>query len=419
MTQTQRDQSCRSLRRALAAAILSGATVASTLPALAQTAPAVSDGVVKVAVLGDLAGPTSDYAGAGAIEAVKMAIEDFGQTIAGAKIEAIFVDHQNKPDIAVAKARELFDTQQVDMVINLSNSAAALAVLEVGRLKKRVTIVTAAGSGRITNESCSPYAVHYVFNVDSLANSVTAPLVRSGARDWFLIVADFAYGLSLEKSVTDILKAEGGRVAGTVKHPFIASDFSSLVVQAQGSGAQVIGLANSSADTVNSIKTLNEFGVMGSKQKVVAFTVLINDIHGIGLDTAKGLQFAASFYWDRNDETRAWSRRFFDRTKRMPNMVNAGDYSATMHYLRAVKAAGSDDPDKVMAKMRELPVNDMFASNGRIREDGLHVHDVYVMEVKRPSESKGPWDYYHVRETVPGDKAYRPLSQSACPLVKK
>lgn len=388
--------------------------------ALAQTAPApkFSDKLVKIAVLADLAGPTSDYAGTGAVEAVKMAIEDFGQSIDGAKIEATFVDHQNKPDIAAAKARELFDTQQVDMVINLSNSAAALGVIEVGRLKKRITIVTAAGSGRITNESCSPYSVHYVFNVDSLANSVTAPLVRGGAKNWFLVVADFAYGLSLEQSVSEIVKKEGGRITGTVKHPFIAGDFSSLVVQAQGSGADVIGLANSSADTVNSIKTLNEFGVMGSKQKVVAFTVLINDIHGIGLETAKGLQFAASFYWDRTNETRAWSKRFFDRVGRMPNMVNAGDYSATLHYLKAVKSAGTDDPEAVMTKMRELPVNDMFAQGGRIRADGLHVHDVYVMEAKRPSESKYPWDYYHVRQTVPGDQAYRPLSASQCPLVK-
>jgi branched-chain amino acid transport system substrate-binding protein len=407
----------RSLRR-LAASLLASASLTASAFAQGPAKPPLSDGVVKIAVLADLAGATSDYAGTGAIEAVKMAVEDFGRTQGGLPVETVFVDHQNKPDVAVAKARELFDTQGVDMVINLSNSSAALAVVEVGRLKKRVTIVTAAGSGRITNENCSPYAVHYVFNVDSLANSITAPLIKAGHKDWFLLVADFAYGLSLEKTVTDIVKGEGGRVVGAVKHPFIASDFSSLVVQAQSSGAQVIGLSNSSADTVNSIKTLNEFGVMGGKQKVVAFTVLINDVHGVGLDVAKGLQFAASFYWDRTDETRAWSKRFSERVKRMPNMVNAGDYSATLHYLKAVKAAGTDDPDAVMAKMRELPVDDMFAKGGRIRPDGLHVHDVYVMEVKKPSESKYPWDYYHVRATVPGDQAYRPLSASLCPLVK-
>lgn len=406
----------------LSRAMCAAAVVAclSAAPARAQASSSVSDGVVKIAIVADMSGTTADWSGQGAIEAVRMAIEDFGKTVLGAPIEMISFDHQHKTDVAAAKARELLDTGKVDMILNLSNSSIALAVMEIGRTKKKITIVTGSGSSQITNANCSPYNVHYVFNSDALANAVTAPLVRAGLKNWYLLVSDFAYGLSLEKTVTNIVTAEGGKVIGTVRHPaYTASDFSSYALQAQSSGAQVIGLSNSSSDTVNSIKSLNEFGIMGSKQKVVAYTMIINDVHSLGLSTAKGLQFASAFYWDRTDETRAWSKRFFDRMKRMPNMVNAGDYSAVTHYLKAVRAAGTDEADAVMAKMRETPVDDVFAKGARIREDGLLAHDYYLMEVKDPAESKQPWDYLHVRAAIPAETANPPLSASSCALVKR
>jgi len=421
----RRDRSAGVFRRAFvagAAGLAAGLGLAPELAAntaKAQTPSQNNRGPVKIAIMGDLSGSTSDWAGQGSIAAARLAIEDVGSTVLGAPIELISIDHQNKPDNASAQARELFDVQNVGMVLNLSNSSVSLAVMEIGRQKKRITIVTAAGADQITNANCSPYAVHYVFNANALANAVTAPLVRAGQKDWFLLVADFAYGTSLEKKINDIVASEGGRVIGAVRHPaYTVTDFSSFVLQAQASGAQVIGLANSSADTVNSVKSLNEFGIMGSRQKVVAYTMITSDIYSIGLEASKGLQFASAFYWDRTDATRAWSKRFFERRKRMPNMINAGDYSATLHYLKSVSAAGTDDADAVMAKMREMPVDDIFATGGRIRADGLHVHDFYLMEVKRASESKYQWDDFYIRETIPGEKAYSPLSASTCPLVK-
>lgn len=425
-SQLDTNRSAGVFRRAFvagAAGLAAGVGLAPELasPAANDRSPSpISRGPVKVAVMGDLTGSTSDWAGQGSIEAARLAIEDFGSTVLGAPIELISIDHQNKPDIASAQARELFDIRNVDMILNLSNSSVSLAVMEVGRQKKRITIVTAAGADQITNANCSPYAIHYVFNANALANAVTAPLVRAGQKDWFLLVADFAYGTSLEKKINEIVAAEGGRVIGAVRHPaYTITDFSSFVLQAQNSGAQVIGLANSSADTVNSVKSLNEFGIMGSQQKVVAYTMITNDIYSKGLESAKGLQFASAFYWDRTDATRAWSKRFYERRRSMPNMINAGDYSATLHYLKATRAAGTDDPDAVMAKMRALPVDDIFATGGHIRADGLHVHDFYLMEVKKPSESKYLWDDFYVRQTIPGEKAYPPLSASTCPLVKQ
>ncbi len=386
--------------------------------AVSSVSAAPNEEPVRIALMADLAGATSDYSGEGAIEAIKMAIADSGGSVNGKPVEFLYIDHQNKPDIAVGKARELYDSG-VDMIINLSNSSAALGVVEVARTKKRIAIVTGAGSTRITNESCSPYSVHYAFDAHSLANAPAAAITKGGADTWFLIVSDFAYGLSLENAVTGAVKKNGGEIIGTAKHPaFLAADFSSYAAQAIGSKAKAIGLSNSSGDTTNSIRALKEFGVTDD-QKIVSFTILLNEIHGVGLEDAQGLLFADAFYWDRDEETRAWSKRFFEKVKRMPNMVNAGDYSGTMHYLRAVKEAGTKDADAVMAKMRELPINDVFAKNGKIREDGLMVHDMYLVEVKKPSESKYPWDYLTIKEVIPADDAFIPLSESACPLVKK
>lgn len=381
-------------------------------------AQAADEAPVRIVLMADLAGATSDYSGQGAIEAIKMAVEDFGGSVNGKPIDFIYVDHQNKPDIAVSKAREVYDNG-ADMIINLSNSAAALGVIEVAKAKERIAIVTGAGSTRITNEACSPYSVHYAFDAYSLANAPVAVITEGGAKDWFLIVSDFAYGLSVEAAVTGAVKESGGRVIGTAKHPaFMSSDFSSYAVQALTSGAQAIGLSNSSSDTTNTILALKEFGV-GADQKVVSFTLLLNEIHGLGLENAEGLIFADAFYWDRDEETRAWSKRFYDRVGRMPNMVNAGDYSATLHYLNAIKEAGTKKAEAVVAKMKELPIDDLFAKNGKIREDGLMVHDMYLVQVKPAAESKYPWDYLNILQVIPAEKAFIPLENSKCPLVGK
>ncbi len=391
------------------------ALMASTIfasPALAQ------EEQIRIALMTDLAGATADYGGPGAVEAVKMAIEDFGGTLNGHPIHVDFIDHQNKPDIAVTKAREAYDNG-TDMIINLSNSAAALGVIEIAKAKDKVAIITGAGSDRITGDSCSPNSIHFAFNSYSLANSPVQALAESGNDDWFLVVSDFAYGLSVEAAVTDAIKNVGGTLNGVVKHPaFMASDFSSYALQAMSSGAQVIGLSNSSSDTTNTIRALKEFGLTDD-QKMVAFTLLINEIDGLGLDQASGLMFADGFYWDRTEDSREWSKRFYERVGKMPNMVNAGDYSGTLHYLRAVEAAGTTDAEKVMAQMRETPVNDIFADNGRIREDGMMVHDMYLVQVKTPEESKYDWDYLNVLKTIPADQAFVPLEQSKCPLVNK
>ena len=400
-------------------AALAALGLAAAQPGAAQTAALkASDNVIRIGLLSDLAGPTSDYSGQGAIEAVKLAIADMGGKINGVPIEFIYADHQNKPDVAVAKAREWFDTGKVDMVLGLSGSPAALGVIEVARAKKKITITTAAGTTRITNEACSPYSMHWVFDAHALASAPATAITKAGGNTWFLLVGDFAYGLAVEKSVVSAITAAGGKVVGTAKHPFVANDFSSLALEAVNSKAKVIGLSNSSADTTNSIRALKEFG-LGKDQTVVAFTILLNEIHGLGLESTQGLQFVDAFYWDRTPESRAFSKRFAEKIKRPPNMINAGDYSATLSYLKAVQAAGTDDPDGVMKKMHELPVNDVFASNGQVRADGRMVHDMYLVEVKKPSESKYPWDYLKVRQTIPGAQAFMPIEMSQCALVKK
>lgn len=406
------------IKRALASTLALIGLASAPLDAAHAQATKFSDGAIRIGLLSDLAGPTSDYSGQGAIEAVRMAIADMGGKVAGVPVQFIYADHQNKPDVAVAKAREWFDTGKVDMVIGLSSSTAALGVIEVARAKKKITITTAAGSTRITNEACSPYSVHWVFDAYSLASAPATAITKAGGDSWFLFVSDFAYGLALEKAVVHSINAAGGKVVGSAKHPFIATDFSSLALQAVSSKAKVIGLANSSSDTTNSIRALKEFG-LGSGQTVVAFTILLNEVHGLGLESTQGLLYVDGFYWDRTPESRAFSKRFEEKIKRPPNMVNAGDYSATLSYLKAVAAAGTDEPDAVMRKMRELPVNDVFATNGRVRADGRMVHDMFLVEVKKPSESKYAWDYLKVKQTIPAAQAFISLEASECPLVKK
>ncbi|HVO50259.1 MAG TPA: ABC transporter substrate-binding protein [Thermoanaerobaculia bacterium] len=394
---------------ALAAALAACAAA----PSRAQ----VSDGVVKIGVLTDMTGAYSDLAGPGSVTAAQMAAEDFGGKVLGKPVVVISADHQNKADIASSTARRWFDEQQVDAIADLVSSSTALAVMPVAAEKKRITLLSGPGSTPIAGEKCTATNVHYTYNTYAMAAGTGRAVVQQGGKSWFFITADYVFGKSLESDTAKVVTAAGGKILGGVKAPFPTTDFSSYLLQAQGSGASIIGLANAGADTINAIKQANEFGLT-KKQSLAGLLVFLSDVHSLGLATAKGMYLTTAFYWDRDDASRAWSKRFFERTKRMPTMVQAGVYSEVTHYLEAVKAAGTDDADKVMAKMRETPVNDFFAKNGRIGADGLHRHDMYLAQVKSPEESKYPWDYYRIIRTIPASEAFEPPDTS-CPLVKK
>ncbi|MES2355067.1 MAG: ABC transporter substrate-binding protein [Pseudomonadota bacterium] len=391
--------------------------VMSTSPVLA--AEKISGGEVKVGVLTDLSGPYSDLAGSGSVVAAQMAIDDFkAQEKPGFKVELVSSDHQNKGDIAANRAREWFDTQRVDVIVDLVSTSTALAVMKVAKDKNKITLISGAGSTRITNEDCTDTNVHWAYDTYSLALGTGKTLVKQGGDSWFFLTADYAFGHSLEADTTKIVTDNGGKVLGSVRHPFPGTDFSSYLLKAQGSGAKVIGLANAGTDTTNSIKQAAEFGIT-PKQTLAGLLMFITDVHSLGLKVTQGMYLTEGFYWDYSEETRAWSKRFFEKHKKMPTMVHAGVYSSVMHYLKAVKAAGSDDTATVMATMKKTPVNDFFAKNGKIRDDGRMIHDMYVMQVKAPLESKYAWDYYNVKQVMPADQAYQPLSASRCPLVKK
>ncbi len=397
-----------------AAALL--ALAAAPGSALAQEK--ISDGIVKIGLLLDMSGVYADIVGPGSVIAARMAVDDFGGKVLGNPIELIFADHQNKADLTAAKAREWFDTQKVDMLADVAATAPALAALEVAKQKNKIVLFPSAASSRLSNENCSAVSVHWTYDTYALAAGTGRGVVKTGGDTWFFLTADYTFGTNLEKDTTEVIKAEGGRVIGSVRHPLNASDFSSFLLQAQTSKAKIIGLANAGGDTVNAIKAAHEFGITKT-QRLAALLVFINDIHSIGLPLAQGMLLTEAFYWDANEETRKWSRRFFEKHKRMPNMAQAGTYSAITHYLKAVQATGTDETTAVMAKMRELPVNDFMTKNGKIREDGRLVREMYVFEVKKPSESQYPWDYYKLKATIPADQAYLPLSRSSCPLVKK
>ncbi|HEX4599552.1 MAG TPA: ABC transporter substrate-binding protein [Burkholderiaceae bacterium] len=387
---------------------------------LAGTAQAeIPDGVVKVGVLTDLSGIYADLSGRGAIVATQMAIDDFvAQENPPFKVELVSADHQNNEEIAANTARDWFDRDHVSVVSDLVTTTTALAVMKVGKEKNRVILVSGAGSTRITNEDCNDVTVHWTYDTYALSHGTARTLVQRGGKSWFFLTADYAFGVSLQKDASDVVLAEGGAVVGSVRHPFPGRDFSSFLLKAQASGAQVIGLANAGADTVNSIRQAVEFGIT-PKQTLAGLLMSITDIHALGLKTAQGMYLTEGFYWDMNDETRAWSRRFFEKHQRMPTMSQAGDYSSVMHYLKAVRAVDSVDAQKVMAQMKKTPVNDFFAKDGRIREDGRMVHDMYLFQVKKPSDSFGPWDYYKVVATIPAGEAFQPLSASRCPLIVK
>ena len=378
-----------------------------------------SGNVVKIGVLTDLSGTYSDLAGSGAVVATQMAIDDFiAKEKPAFKIEMVSSDHQNKADIAANKAREWFEREGVDTATELVTTSTALAVMKIAKEKDRIALINGAASTPITNEQCNDVSVHYTYDTYALSNGTAKAVTQQGGKTWFFLTADYAFGHALEKDATAVITANGGKVLGSVAHPFPGSDFSSFLLQAQASGAQVIGLANAGADTTNAIKQAAEFGIT-PKQWLAGLLMFITDIHSLGLKPTQGMYLTTGFYWDRNDETRAWSKRFFDKQKRMPTMVQAGQYSSIYHYLQAVKAAGTDDTGKVMAAMKKTPINDFFAKNGVIRADGRMVHDMYLVQVKKPADSKYPWDYYTIRQTIPADQAFQPLSQSRCPLVKK
>jgi branched-chain amino acid transport system substrate-binding protein len=378
----------------------------------------LSNDVLRIGVLTDISGVYADISGKGAVEAVKMAVEDFGGKMFGKPIDVVFADHQNKADVGAAKAREWYDSGNVDMINDLANSGVALAVAGVAKEKKRHAIVNNASNVGVTNAQCSPYTVHYAYDAYSLANGTGRSVVEGGGDTWFFLTVDFAFGIGLEQQVGDVVRANKGRVVGAARHPLGTTDFSSYVLQAQASKAKIIGLASTGNDTINAIKAANEFGVT-KNQKLAALLLWINDVHALGLPTAQGLQLTNAWYWDMNEESRAFARRYMQRVGQMPNMAHAGDYSSTMHYLKAVQAARSDDPDAVSAKMREMSINDMFAKNGKIRVDGRMVHDMYLWEVKAPAESKYAWDYLKLIKTIPAEQAFMPLAQSTCNLVKR
>ena len=371
---------------------------------------------IKVGLITDLSGLYTDIDGPGGAEAVKMAIEDMGGSINGKKIEFQVADHQNKADIAATTARAWFDSG-LDMLIGGANSSAGLATAKLAADKKRVFMAVGTGSARLTNEECTPYAVHYAYDTVALARGTGGAMTRQGGKSWFFLTADFAFGTSLEKDTADVVKINGGTVIGEARHPLSASDFSSFIMQAQASKAQVLGLANAGPDTINAIKASSEFGV-SKTMKMAGLMLFVNDVHSLGLKTTQGMYLTDGWYWDANEQTRAWSKRFFEKMKRMPTMVQAGDYSATLTYLKAVKATGTDDADKVMAYLKANKINDMFTQNGVIRPDGRMVHDMYLMQVKTPAESRYPWDYYKLIETIPGDKAFMSKAESKCALWK-
>ena len=373
---------------------------------------------VKIGLITDMSSLYADVEGKNGAVAIQMAIDDFGGKVLGKPIELLSADHQNKADIAASKAREWIDTQGLTMLFGGTNSGTALAMAKIAEEKKRVYFNSGAGSSALTNEQCTPYTVHYAYDTVALAKGTGGAVVKQGGKDWFFLTADYAFGQALQDDTTKVVTAAGGKVLGSVKHPLNASDFSSFLLQAQNSKAQILGLANAGGDTINSIKAANEFGVTKT-MKMAGLLVFINDVHALGLQATQGMYLTDGWYWDQSDASRAWSKKFEAKVGRKPSMLQAGDYSATAFYLNAIKATGTDDGDAVMKWMKSNKVNDFFAQGGYVREDGRMIHDMYLMQVKTPAESKGPWDYYKVVATLPGDEVYTKLSESTCKLVKK
>lgn len=394
--------------------LLSAASVGlMAAPAVAE----ISDGKVKIGILNDQSGVYSDFGGKNSYEAALMAVEDFGGTVLDSPIEVVTADHQNKADIASNIARQWYDTEQVDSIMELTTSSVALAVQALSREKSKITMTTGAATTELTGAQCSPYGFHWAYDTHALAVGTGGALVKEGGDSWFFLTADYAFGYSLEEQTSAFVTENGGTVTGSVRHPLASTDFSSFLLQAQSSGAKVIGLANAGADTQNAIKQAAEFGITQGGQKLAALLFTLSDVNGLGAEAAQGLNLTESFYWKRDAASEEFGRRFMERTGSMPNMVHAGTYSAVMSYLKAIEAAGTDETEAVAAKLHELPVNDVFAQDGKVGANGRLIKDVYLMEVKAPADITEDWDYYNVLATIPGDEAYLDPAESGCPLV--
>lgn len=383
-------------------------------------AQTISNDVVRIGVLSDMSGPYADTAGRGSVEAVKMAVEDFGGKVLGKPIEVVFADHQSKADVASSRARTWFDVDKVDTVMDINNTAVALAVYNLAKERNKLVLATAPASDVLTSDACIPTAIHYTYDTYAFANGVVKALLDKGKKDWYIMAVDYAFGKAGAETVTNALAKGGGKVVGRSNFPLNASDFSSFTVQAQGSKAEVVTLVSAGNDTVNAIKSAAQFGLMKG-QTVAPQFLFITDVHAIGLKTGQGMVFPTAFYWDQSPEARAWSDRFYQRMgkKMRPSMIHAGNYSATLQYLKAIEATGTDEGLAVTQQMKKTKINDFFAQNGYVREDGRMVHDLYLAQVKTPEESKGQWDYYKIIATIPGDQAFRPMADGKCSLVQK
>jgi branched-chain amino acid transport system substrate-binding protein len=396
------------------AAALLGAAVLST-PGAAQ----VSDDFVKVGVLTDMSGVTADITGKGSVVAAEMAVQEFGGTVLGKPIQVISADHQHKTDVGGTIARRWFDTEGVDVMVDVPNSAVALAVQGLAREKKRLVLFSGAGTTALTNEQCSPYGFHWTYDTYGVSRGTASAVVKAGGDSWFILASDYAFGHQLQKDASEVVQANGGKVLGAVRHPLNANDFSSFIVQAQSSKAKVVGIANAGGDTVNAIKAAKEFGLVEGGQNLAALLMFINDIHSLGLENTKGTYLTTSSYWDMDEASRAWSKKFKERMGAMPSMIQTGVYGSVLHYLKAVKAAGTDDADKVAAAMRAMPIEDTFTKKAHIREDGRVMREMYLAKVKAPAQSKYEWDYFEIVRSIPAEEGAWPLSESKCPLVKK
>jgi len=395
------------------------ATAAAAMLTAGAAQAQISDGVIKIGVMNDMSGLYADIGGPGSVLAARMAVEDFGADKKGMKVEVVSADHQNKPDVGSTVARTWYDVEKVDAIFDVPTSSVALAINQITKEKGKAFINTGAATSDLTGKQCSPNTVHWLYDTWMLANGTGSAIVKTGGDSWFFLTADYAFGHALERDTEAVVTKNGGKVLGKVRTPFPGSDFSSFLLQAQASRAKIIGLANAGGDTINSIKQAAEFGITKGGQNLAGLLVFITDIHGLGLNTAQGLIFTEAFYWDMNDQTRAWAKRFADRNGgKYPTSDHAGVYASVLHYLKAVEAGKTDDGTKVVAKMKEMPTDDPLFGKGVIRADGRKTHPVYLFEVKKPSESKGPWDYYKVRATIPADQAFRPLKDGECSLVK-
>ncbi len=402
----------------MATHLLAALAAALTLTAGAAHAQ-ISDNLIKIGVLNDQSSLYADLTGQGSVLAARMALEDFGVAAKGLKVEVISGDHQNKADVGSNIARTWYDVDKVDVIVDVPNSAVALAVNQITRDKKKAFLVSGAASSDLTGKACSPNTIHWTYDTWALANGTGKAIVKTGGSSWYFLTADYAFGHALERDTEAVVVANGGKVVGKVRHPLNTADFSSFLLQAQASKAKIIGLANAGGDTTNSIKQAAEFGIVKAGQNLAGLLVFITDVHGLGLPTAQGLIFTEAFYWDMNEKTRAWGKKFAERNRGIhPTMIHAGVYSAVLHYLKAVEALKTDDGTKVIAKMKETATDDQLFGKGQIRADGRKVHDMYLFEVKKPAESKGAWDYYKLRATIPAADAFRPVDKGDCPLVK-